>query len=88
MSPRCYPGAGLLLLPPPPSPPPLQSGILEKYGVELIGAKLPSIDRAEDRELFKQAMARIGLKTPPSGTAKNLDEALAIHVGDGGAQAC
>jgi carbamoyl-phosphate synthase large subunit len=56
--------------------------------VELIGAKLPSIDRAEDRELFKQAMARIGLKTPPSGTAKNLDEALAIHVGDGGAQAC
>ena len=44
------------------SPPTLQSGILDKYGVELIGAKLPSIDRAEDRELFKQAMARIGLK--------------------------
>lgn len=41
------------------------SGILDKYGVELIGAKLPSIDRAEDRELFKQAMKRIGLKTPP-----------------------
>jgi carbamoyl-phosphate synthase large subunit len=41
------------------------SGILDKYGVELIGAKLPSIDRAEDRELFKQAMQRIGLKTPP-----------------------
>ncbi len=38
-----------------------QSGILDKYGVELIGAKLPSIDRAEDRELFKQAMGRIGL---------------------------
>jgi carbamoyl-phosphate synthase large subunit len=31
-----------------------ESGILDKYGVELIGAKLPSIDRAEDRELFKQ----------------------------------
>jgi carbamoylphosphate synthase large subunit len=39
--------------------------MLDKYGVELIGAKLPSIDRAEDRELFKQAMQRIGLKTPP-----------------------
>lgn len=41
-----------------------ESGMLDKYGVELIGAKLPSIDRAEDRELFKQAMKRIGLKTP------------------------
>jgi carbamoylphosphate synthase large subunit len=39
-----------------------QSGVLDKYNVELIGAKLPSIDRAEDRELFKQAMQRIGLK--------------------------
>ena len=34
---------------------------MDKYGVELIGAKLPSIDRAEDRELFKQSMKRIGL---------------------------
>ena len=59
-------------------PPTQQSGILDKYGVELIGAKLPSIDRAEDRELFKQAMARIGLKVPQSGTANNVDEALAI----------
>lgn len=33
----------------------LQQGILDKYNVELIGAKLPSIDKAEDRELFKQA---------------------------------
>lgn len=56
----------------------MQSGILDKYGVELIGAKLPSIDRAEDRELFKQAMTRIGLKTPPSGTASNIEEALVI----------
>lgn len=39
-----------------------QRGMLEKYGVELIGAKLPSIDRAEDRELFKQSMQRIGLQ--------------------------
>ncbi len=42
-------------------------GLLSKYGVELIGAKLPSIDRAEDRELFKQSMKRIGLKVPQSG---------------------
>ncbi|GFH27131.1 carbamoyl-phosphate synthase large chain, partial [Haematococcus lacustris] len=38
-----------------------KKGMLDKYGVELIGAKLPSIDRAEDRELFKQSMKRIGL---------------------------
>lgn len=55
-----------------------EKGVLEEYGVELIGAKLPSIDRAEDRELFKQAMARIGLNTPPSGTAESMDEAMAI----------
>ena len=47
----------------------VQEGILEKHGVELIGAKLPSINKAEDRELFKQAMAEIGLKTPASGWA-------------------
>jgi len=46
----------------------LQKGILEKYGVELIGAKLPSIDRAEDRELFKLAMGRIGLKVSNSSS--------------------
>lgn len=45
----------------------LQRGILAKYGIELIGAKLPSIDRAEDRDLFKQAMYRIGLKCAQSG---------------------
>lgn len=55
-----------------------ESGMLDKYGVELIGAKLPSIDRAEDRELFKQAMKRIGLNVPSSGTASNMEEALAI----------
>eukprot|EP00798_Chlamydomonas_sp_ICE-L_P004406 gene4406-14531_t len=55
-----------------------ESGILAKYGIELIGAKLPSIDRAEDRELFKQAMQRIGLKVPLSGTATNVEEALDV----------
>jgi hypothetical protein len=46
----------------------LQRGLLDKYGVELIGAKLPSIDRAEDRELFKQSMKRIGLSVSSSGS--------------------
>lgn len=56
-----------------------ESGVLEKFGVELIGAKLPSIDLAEDRELFKQAMERIGLKTPPSQTVTSFDGAMKIH---------
>ena len=55
-----------------------QAGILEKYGVELIGAKLPSIDRAEDRLLFKNAMTKIGLKTPTSGTAENWAQAIEV----------
>lgn len=60
-----------------------QSGILDKYGCELIGAKLPSIDRAEDRSLFKNAMAEIGLKTPPSGVASTMEEAMSVldHIG-------
>eukprot|EP00884_Botryococcus_braunii_P009542 jgi/Botrbrau1/1858/Bobra.146_1s0047.1 len=56
-----------------------EQGILDKYGVELIGAKLPSINKAEDRELFKVAMDKIGLKTPQSGTATNLEEAMEVH---------
>ena len=47
--------------------------------MELIGAKLPSINKAEDRELFKNAMADIGLKTPPSGIAETMEDALRIH---------
>ncbi|MCA3560551.1 MAG: carbamoyl-phosphate synthase large subunit [Aestuariivirga sp.] len=41
-------------------------GVLEKYGVELIGAKADAIDKAEDRELFREAMKKIGLDTPKS----------------------
>ncbi|MBI4743267.1 MAG: carbamoyl-phosphate synthase large subunit [Actinobacteria bacterium] len=52
-----------------------KSGVLEKYNVELIGAKLEAIQKAEDRNLFKQAMQKIGLKVPRSGFAYNLDEA-------------
>jgi carbamoyl-phosphate synthase large subunit len=55
-----------------------ESGVLDRYGVELIGAKLHAIKKAEDRDLFKQAMARIGLEVPESGYVRSLDEALDI----------
>ncbi len=55
-----------------------QSGVLERYGVELIGADATAIATAEDRELFKRAMAEIGLATPVSATAHTLDEALEV----------
>jgi len=51
-------------------------GVLEKFGVEMIGATADSIDKAEDRELFREAMAKIGLETPKSRLAHNLPEAL------------
>ncbi|MGQ9610014.1 MAG: carbamoyl-phosphate synthase large subunit [bacterium] len=53
-------------------------GTLDRYNVELIGAKLHAIKKAEDRELFKSAMQNIGLQVPKSGFAKNLDEALDV----------
>ena len=53
-------------------------GVLEKFGVELIGAKLPAIEKAEDRTLFKQAMERIGLEVPRAGLAHNYQEAMEI----------
>ena len=55
-----------------------ENGVLEKYGVELIGAKLPAIKKAEDRTLFKEAMERIGLEVPRSGLAHNHAEAMEI----------
>ncbi|MGK7875106.1 MAG: carbamoyl-phosphate synthase large subunit [Xenococcaceae cyanobacterium] len=55
-----------------------KNGVLDKYEVELIGAKLQAIEMAEDRQLFKEAMERIGLEMCPSGIANNLDEAKAI----------
>ncbi|MDB4385285.1 carbamoyl-phosphate synthase large subunit [Opitutaceae bacterium] len=54
-----------------------QQGILEKYGVEMIGAKPEAIDKGEDRELFKQAMIKIGLDVAHSRTVKSLAEAQA-----------
>ena len=55
-----------------------ESGILDKYQVELIGATLDTIRKAEDRDLFRQAMARIGLEVPESGYAKSIEEAETI----------
>ncbi|ERN09993.1 carbamoyl-phosphate synthase large chain, chloroplastic [Amborella trichopoda] len=55
-----------------------ESGVLDRLGVELIGAKLDAIKKAEDRDLFKQAMANIGLKTPPSGIGTTLEDCLDI----------
>jgi len=60
-----------------------EMGVLEKFGVELIGAKLPAIKKAEDRTLFKAAMEKIGLGIPRSGFAHNYQEAMEVvrHVG-------
>lgn len=55
-----------------------ESGALKRYDVELIGANIESIYKAESRDRFKEAMERIGLKTPKSGYARSLDEAVAI----------
>ena len=55
-----------------------ESGVLDRYQVELIGAKLHAIKKAEDRDLFKQAMTRIGLEVPESGYAHSLEDALEI----------
>lgn len=55
-----------------------ESGVLAEYDVELIGAKLPAIKLAEDRDLFKQKMIEIGLYVPNSGIARNISEAREI----------
>src|SRR5436190_21340100 len=54
------------------------AGVLEKYGVELIGAKIDAIKKAEDRLLFKDAMQRIGLETPQSQLVNNVEDGLAF----------
>ena len=51
-------------------------GVLEKFNVEMIGATADAIDKAEDRELFREAMKRIGLETPRSHQIKTLAQAL------------
>ncbi|OQW40874.1 MAG: carbamoyl phosphate synthase large subunit [Proteobacteria bacterium SG_bin4] len=58
----------------------VKHGILEKYGVELIGASREAIDMAEDREKFKQAMTRIGLNSARSAVAHSMEEALQVQA--------
>ena len=57
-----------------------KNGTLDKYNVELIGAKLPAIEMAEDRKLFKEAMERIGVGVCPSGLATTMPEAKQIGL--------
>ena len=59
------------------------SGFLEEHGVELIGANARSINMAEDREKFSEAMDRIGLAVPHGGFAHSMDEAMEIVAGIG-----
>jgi carbamoyl-phosphate synthase large subunit len=56
-----------------------RNGILEKYGCELIGASPEAIDKAEDRQKFKDAMTKIGLGSAKSGIAHTMDEAVAVQ---------
>jgi carbamoyl-phosphate synthase large subunit len=60
-----------------------EAGVLDKFKVELIGASLEAIKKAEDRELFKEAMTKIGLEVPHSGTAHDVAQAqkLADEIG-------
>jgi len=60
-----------------------EAGILERYGVELIGANLEAIRKAEDRNEFRKAMERIGLRVPASGVAETVEEARAIVASTG-----
>ena len=53
-----------------------EKGVLDKYGIELIGAKLHAIKKAEDRELFKEAMAKIGLEVPKSAAVISVREGM------------
>ncbi|PZP51146.1 MAG: carbamoyl-phosphate synthase large subunit, partial [Azospira oryzae] len=57
-----------------------REGVLARYGVEMIGASREAIDKAEDREKFKQAMSRIGLASPRSALAHSMEEALQVQA--------
>jgi len=60
-----------------------ESGVLERYGVEMIGASLEVIQKAEDREKFRNAMERIGLRVPRSGFARTMDEVFSVAAAVG-----
>ena len=58
----------------------VREGVLAKYGVEMIGATREAIDKAEDREKFRQLMKKIGLEMPRSAIAHSLEEALSVQA--------
>ena len=58
----------------------VRHGVLERYGIELIGASREAIDMAEDRDLFRKAMRRIGLDMPRSAIAHSLEEAIQVQA--------
>jgi carbamoyl-phosphate synthase large subunit len=55
-----------------------RNGVLDKHGIEMIGAKADAIERGEDRQIFKDLMIKIGLDVPISGTAHNMEEARTV----------
>ena len=57
-----------------------REGVLDQFGVELIGASREAIDKAEDRQLFDDAMKQIGLETPRSAFAHSLEEAKQVQA--------
>ena len=60
-----------------------ERGVLSRHGVKMIGAQVDAIRKAEDRLLFKEAMARAGLESPVSGYARSVEEAVTIVAGTG-----
>jgi len=55
-----------------------EAGILQKYGVEVLGTSVGGIEKALDREKFRETMVKVGLPVPPSGAAKSIEEAIEI----------
>ena len=58
----------------------VREGVLEQYGVEMVGASREAIDKAEDRDLFRQAMLKIGLDMPKAAVAHSMEEALQVQA--------
>lgn len=59
-----------------------KKGILDKYGVKVIGVNLDAIERGEDREIFKETMQKLGIETPKSGIVHSVEEAVALVEGE------
>ncbi|MGN0833607.1 MAG: carbamoyl-phosphate synthase large subunit [Kiritimatiellia bacterium] len=55
-----------------------KKGVLDKYGVKVIGVNLDAIERGEDREVFKETMAKLGIETPKSGIVHSVEEAVGL----------